>query len=144
MDAEQYLRSGLRGLLDVLQSSDVREVEIQEGELTVRLSRAVAGRESEGVAGDTAQKSVELLATEERFVVSPMVGTFYRAGEPGAPVLATEGSFVEDDTVVGIIEALGALTEVQAGLPGTITAVLATDGHAVEYGQTLFEVSSDG
>jgi acetyl-CoA carboxylase biotin carboxyl carrier protein len=73
-----------------------------------------------------------------------LVGTFYRAGKPGVPPLVTEGSQVEDDTVVGIIEALHELTDVEAGCRGIVSKVFATDGQPVEYGQPLFEVSQLG
>jgi acetyl-CoA carboxylase biotin carboxyl carrier protein len=77
-------------------------------------------------------------------VTAPLVGTFYSAANPGDPPYVGEGSVVEDHTVVGIIEALQVLTEVEAGCRGTVTAVLATDGQAVEYGQALFEVAPNG
>ena len=78
-------------------------------------------------------------------ITCPLVGTFYRAPKPGMPPLVTEDSPVEPDTVVGIVEALREqLTEIQAECTGRVVRVLATDGQPVEYGQVLFEVSTDG
>lgn len=74
-------------------------------------------------------------------ITSPLVGTFYRAGKPGAPPLVDEGTWVEEDTVVGIVEALHVLTEVEAQCRGRIASVKATDGMPVQYGQPLFEVA---
>jgi acetyl-CoA carboxylase biotin carboxyl carrier protein len=144
MDAEQYIRSDLRQLLAVLQSSDVRELELQEGDFSIRLRRSAVTSASDGEPVDVVEMVNEPSVVAPLFVVSPLVGTFYRAGEPGAAPLVEEGSYVEDDTVVGIIESLGALTEVRAGVRGVVTQVLATDGHAVEYGQPLFDLSLNG
>jgi acetyl-CoA carboxylase biotin carboxyl carrier protein len=77
-------------------------------------------------------------------VVAPIVGTFYRADPPDGEPLVAEGSRVEDDTVVAIIDALQVPTPVEAGCAGVVTRVMASDGEAVEYGQPLFEVALDG
>jgi acetyl-CoA carboxylase biotin carboxyl carrier protein len=144
-DAEQYLRHDLALLLDVLTGTDIREIEVQDGQLSVRLRRTVLAGELSTSHLDERTESPEA-ATEERstFITAPCVGTFYRAGDPTASPLAGEGSEVAVGAVVGIIEALGALTEVTAGEAGTVTRVLATDGHSVEYGQPLFELTLDG
>lgn len=143
-DLEDHLDKTLPAILDLLRGSDVRELEVQEGDFHVRLHRAVAesARWSE-YAGETSQDSS---APEQELVriTSPLVGTFYRAGKPGMPPLASEGTRVEEDTIVGIVEALQVLTEVAAGVSGAVTEVLATDGQPVEYGQTLFEVQIGG
>jgi len=74
-------------------------------------------------------------------VVSPLG---IESGRLGGSSLVGEGSHVEPDNVVGIIEALQVLTDVRSGVSGTVTRVLETDGHPVEYGQPLFEVTLDG
>lgn len=132
----------LSGLLDVLQGTDIRELEVKEGEVHVRLRRTLTPQ---------TQETRELPPGPELFpdppvlpVTAPLVGTFYRAGKPGMAPLVSEGSIVEDDTVVGIIEALQVLTEVEAGCRGEVVKVLATDGQPVEYGQRLFEVRTRG
>ena len=135
-----YITETLPRLLEVLQESDVRELELREGEVRVRLHR-VPAREAEALVealGET--EPLPPLESQIVEVTSPLVGTFYRAGKPGTPPLVEEGSQVHPDTVVGIIEALHVLTEVEAGCAGTVTKVLATDGQPVEYGQPLFEV----
>lgn len=138
------LWEGLPGLLDVLQASDVREIELRDGGLELRLHRAPPPD------GDTwtFETPVEMAAVEEPTpnltIASGLVGTFYRAGHPGSAPLVTEGSYVEDGTIVGIIEALSVLTEVEAGCTGIVTRVFATDGSPVEYGQPLFEVEPGG
>ncbi|MGH2448923.1 MAG: acetyl-CoA carboxylase biotin carboxyl carrier protein [Chloroflexota bacterium] len=126
----------LAGILEVLHTSDVRELVWQEGDVQVRLHRshAVPARMAHV---PTAEAPAE---PEPSDITSALVGTFYRAGKAGDPPLVSEGSQVKPDTVVGIIEALQVLTDVQAGCEGVIASALATDGQPVEYGQVLFQV----
>jgi acetyl-CoA carboxylase biotin carboxyl carrier protein len=142
MDVVSYLKTELAALLDVVWCTDVRELEIQQGEVSVRLHRSEISESSPAVPHS--EDSPALRSSLVHFVSAPLVGTFYRAGKPGMSPLVSEGSHVEQDTVVGIIEALQVLTDVSAGVVGTVTRVLETDGHPVEYGQSLFEVTVDG
>jgi acetyl-CoA carboxylase biotin carboxyl carrier protein len=73
-------------------------------------------------------------------VVSPLLGTFYRAPKPGAPPFVEVGSTVEEDTVVAIIEVMKLMNTVRAGVRGTVTEILARDGVLVEYGEVLLRV----
>ncbi|SDE29859.1 acetyl-CoA carboxylase biotin carboxyl carrier protein [Sporomusa acidovorans] len=73
-------------------------------------------------------------------ILSPTVGTFYAAPEPGAAPFITIGGKVEADTVVCILEAMKLFNDVSAGVTGEIVEVLAKDGDFVEYGQPLFLV----
>lgn len=143
-ELDGFLLDGLPDLLRVLRSSDVCELEVQGGDLRVRLHRSAVQR-VEGPA-EEAQEAEAPPPLEPRVVeiTAPLVGTFYRAHEPGMPPLVESGSHVADDTLVGIVEALQVLTEVPAGCRGTVTNVLATDGQPVGYGQALFEVTLDG
>lgn len=144
MDARAYLQNRLGDLLDVLSGTDVREIEVQDGALTVRLHRSSEGiTELTGVDAPTVEPAGSLEPVTI-FVVAPLVGTFYSAGKPGMSPLVSEGSRVEEDSVVGIIEALHVLTDVSAGVRGTVSRVLVSDGHPVEYGQPLIEVLVDG
>jgi acetyl-CoA carboxylase biotin carboxyl carrier protein len=138
-----YLAHELPRLLDVLRGTDVRDLELTEGEVYIRLHRSGSTtgakshmREVSDIDAQSAPGSAEITAS--------LVGTFYRAGQPGMAPLVEEGSFVEDDTVVGIIEALQVLTDVEAGCRGIVSLVMATDGQPVEYGQPLFKVTLSG
>ncbi|MBP8175739.1 MAG: acetyl-CoA carboxylase biotin carboxyl carrier protein, partial [Sphaerotilus sp.] len=71
-------------------------------------------------------------------VKSPMVGTFYRASNPGAKPLADVGTAVKKGQALCIIEAMKIMNEIESEFDGTITKVLAENGQAVEYGQPLF------
>jgi acetyl-CoA carboxylase biotin carboxyl carrier protein len=77
-------------------------------------------------------------------VASPLLGTFYRAPKPGAPPFVEVGVQVEEDTVVAIIEVMKLMNTVRAGVRGTVTDILVTDGQLAEYGQTLMRVRGAG
>ena len=79
-------------------------------------------------------------STPLRDIVSPMVGTFYRAGSPEAPPFADVGKTVTDETVVCIIEAMKVMNEIKAEVSGTIAEVVAENGKPVQFGQVLFRV----
>jgi len=73
-------------------------------------------------------------------IVSPMVGTFYRAPEPGAAPFVEVGSRVEPDTIVCIIEVMKLMTSMPAGCRGTVRAILVDDGEAIDHGQALIVI----
>lgn len=133
----------LPGLLEVLQASDVREIELRDGALELRVHRATAPDGEEWMlASPEDTLAVPTGSKPALTITSGLVGTFYRAEHPGSAPFVSEGSHIQDDTIVGIIEALTVLTEVEAGCTGTVTRVFATDGLPVEYGQPLFEVEA--
>jgi acetyl-CoA carboxylase biotin carboxyl carrier protein len=143
-DPLDFISGSLPSLLRLLRGTDVRELAIEEGDVRLKIRRSpeLNPEEVVVVGAELAEPLIEEPAAVE--VTAPLVGTFYRAEQPGAPPLVEEGSLVEPDTVVGIIEALHVLTEVEAGCSGTVTHVLATDGLAVQYGQPLFHVMPGG
>ncbi|HVW67362.1 MAG TPA: acetyl-CoA carboxylase biotin carboxyl carrier protein [Steroidobacteraceae bacterium] len=81
-------------------------------------------------------------ATHE--VRSPLLGTFYRAPKPGAAPFVEVGTVVEEDTVVAIIEVMKLMNTVRAGVRGTVTEVLVSDGVLVEFDQSLMRVRKSG
>lgn len=76
-----------------------------------------------------------------KYVLSPMVGTFYTSPSPDDPSFIKLGDKIEPHTVVCIIEAMKVMNEVKAGVSGTITEVLVTNGNPVEFGTKLFRIS---
>ncbi len=98
---------------------------------------APAGAPAAGGAAATpaepAQKSEPL-----RDIVSPMVGTFYRAGSPDSPAFADIGKAVTEDSVVCIIEAMKVMNEIKAETSGTIVEIVAENGKPVQFGLVLF------
>ncbi len=132
-------------LLDLLRGSDVRELDVSDGDLQMRLHRSSANGEDELLVLESGEPEEGSVSEPPVVTInSSLVGTFYRAEQPGSAPLVADGSSVQTDTIVGIIEALTVLTEVEAGFDGTIIRVLATDGQPVEYGQPLFEVAPRG
>ena len=75
-----------------------------------------------------------------RDIVSPMVGTFYRAASPESPVFAEIGKSVSEESVVCIIEAMKVMNEIKAEISGEIVEVVAENGKPVQFGQVLFRV----
>jgi acetyl-CoA carboxylase biotin carboxyl carrier protein len=77
-------------------------------------------------------------------VKSPMVGTFYRAPEPGAPTYVSEGARIEKGQILCIIEAMKIMNEIESEYAGVIREIVVDDAHPVEYGQVLFRVDPNG
>ena len=77
---------------------------------------------------------------EGKFVISPVVGTFYNSLDPKAPPCVCLGDVIEEDTVVGIVEAMKVMNEVKAGIKGVIAEILVENGHPVEYGTKIFRL----
>jgi acetyl-CoA carboxylase biotin carboxyl carrier protein len=77
-------------------------------------------------------------------VKSPMVGTFYRAPEPGAQPYVTEGSRIEKGQILCIIEAMKIMNEIESEFSGIVREVPVEDAHPVEYGQVLFRIDPNG
>jgi len=93
---------------------------------------------STAVEPSPAPKPIESAPLKE--IVSPMVGTFYRAASPDAPAFVELGKAVTEDTVVCIIEAMKVMNEIKAETSGVIAEVLAENGRPVQFGQALFRV----
>jgi acetyl-CoA carboxylase biotin carboxyl carrier protein len=90
-------------------------------------------------AAQSAPAAIEAKA-DYKEIVSPMVGTFYRAPSPDSAPYVKEGQEVLEETVVCIIEAMKVMNEIKAEVRGAITEVLVENGTAVQYGQPLFRV----
>ena len=89
-------------------------------------------------AGGAAPAAAETSSLKD--IVSPMVGTFYRAASPDASPFADVGTSVNEDTVVCIIEAMKVMNEIKAEISGVIAEVVAENGKPVQFGQALFRV----
>lgn len=94
-----------------------------------------------GPAGEPARRGVPLAYPEGAILIkSPMVGTFYRAPEPGAKPFVEVGSQVESNTVTCIIEVMKLMNSISAGHDGMITHILVEDAEPVQYGQVLMVI----
>lgn len=138
-------------LIVLMNENDLSEIEIQEKNIKIRLKKSGAEIERSTalvptITKDTGiqdDKEMKLLGQKEdiesySIITSPMVGTFYRTGSPGAEPYVKIGDKVDQDTVVCIIEAMKIMNEVKAGIGGKIIEILVKDGEAVEFSQPLF------
>ena len=144
----------LKTLIDLVQQSDIAELEITEGEEKVRISRFGGASAPVMIAHSAPQQMVHLPAAdpvdaapaaeappaepEGHVVKSPMVGTFYRSSAPGSKPFVEVGSPIKSGETVCIIEAMKLLNEIEADSDGVIKAILVENGQPVEYGQPLF------
>ncbi|MEO5701083.1 MAG: acetyl-CoA carboxylase biotin carboxyl carrier protein [Casimicrobiaceae bacterium] len=137
----------LKTLIELVESSGIGELEIQEGEERVRITRATPPPPSTvmvqapGAAAPlVAVAPVELPAPvvpQGHVVKSPMVGTFYRAATPGAKPFVDVGDTVQVGDTLCIIEAMKLMNEIEADASGTVKEILAENGQPVEFGQPL-------
>ncbi|HED34779.1 MAG TPA: acetyl-CoA carboxylase biotin carboxyl carrier protein [Gammaproteobacteria bacterium] len=143
----------IKKLIELLDESGIAEIEIREGEESVRISRqhaAVAAVAPQQIiaapaaapapmpAADTAEVPAADAEIPGHKITSPMVGTFYRSASPGAPAFTDIGQSVSEGDTLCIIEAMKILNQIEADKSGTVKAILVDDGQPVEFGQPLF------
>lgn len=155
----------VKKLIELLEESGIAELEISEGEESVRISRyppggavqhysvapaipapaaaaaaAAAPPATPGLAAKAAAAAPETEIPGHK-VVSPMVGTFYEGPAPGADPFVKVGSEVKAGDTLCIIEAMKMMNQIEADHAGKVVAVLATNGDPVEFGQPLFVIA---
>ena len=142
----------IKKLIEMLEESDVSEIEIHEGEDSLRISRlsAPAGSFSPLMMATTpsiaATPTPPVVVAEvppeppKHTVNSPMVGTFYRAPTPGAKPFVEVGQHVGVGDTLCIIEAMKILNQIESDRAGTVTKILVENGEPVEYNQPLFVI----
>ena len=159
----------VKKLIELLESSGVDEIEIHEGEESVRVTRRrdppaapvhhyhaapaaaplpAAYPPAGGPAPDAAAASGAEAEAEDRLppgyvVTSPMVGTFYQASSPGSKPFVSVGQRVVPGDTLCIIEAMKVLNQIESEVAGEVKAVVAENGHPVEYGEPLFVIDTD-
>lgn len=126
----------IREISGLMKELGLAEVEIEDGKRRVVLKRQSL------ISNPTVGSPAESKITGENLGVikSPMPGTFYRALKPDSEPFVEAGSEVTPQTPVCIIDAMKVLNEIKAGTTGTIVEILAKNGQAIEFGQTLFKV----
>ena len=151
----------VKKLIELLEESNIGEIEIKEGEESVRISRhgnqpaapvtyaapalvgpapvaAPAAMPAEGAPEAAASVAT---AAANNAVLSPMVGTFYRAPSPDAEFFVEVGQTVRVGDVLCIVEAMKMMNQIEADRAGTVTAIHVENGEAVEFGQPLISIS---
>jgi acetyl-CoA carboxylase biotin carboxyl carrier protein len=144
----------LKTLIELVESSGIGELEVQEGEERVRITRAQTATSTAPAPAAaiyamspplaapasppaSAEAPAPVIEPEGHFVKSPMVGTFYRAASPGAKPFVEVGDSVQAGDTLCIIEAMKLMNEIEADKAGVVKQILAENGQPVEYGQSL-------
>ncbi len=141
----------IKKLIEMLQASDLREIEVKEGEESVRIARGgIVSPTEEYVISNQATQAIKT-TTEEihiddsnasgNHIKSPIVGTFYRKPAPDKPPFVEVGDHVEKGQVVCIVEAMKMMNEIKSDFSGIIKSINVEDGTPVEFDQNLITVS---
>ena len=142
----------VKKLIELLEESNINEIEIKEGEESVRISRggsivaapaAPAPVAAAPAAAPAPAPAVETApaAPTGHTVNSPMVGTFYRSPAPSAPAFIEVGKTVKAGDVICIVEAMKMMNQIEADKSGVIEAILVEDGQPVEFDQPLVVIA---
>ncbi|HLR13478.1 MAG TPA: acetyl-CoA carboxylase biotin carboxyl carrier protein [Burkholderiaceae bacterium] len=141
----------LKKLIDLVSESDISELEISEGDDHVRIAKSAPATQTVAYVPDAVPAAVPAAvapapepaappAMTGHVVKAPMVGTFYRAPNPGASPFVDVGQKVREGDPLCIIEAMKLLNEIEADKAGTVTEILVENGEPVEFGQPLFVI----
>jgi acetyl-CoA carboxylase biotin carboxyl carrier protein len=143
----------IKALIDLMKKHDLSVFEIEKEGFRLKLQRGasvpqatvavsaaptVPPKAAPGAEPPPVGKPIESVPMKE--IVSPMVGTFYRAASPDTPSFVEVGKPITEETVVCIIEAMKVMNEIKAETSGVIAEVLAENGKPVQFGQALFKV----
>ena len=150
----------IKSLVEIIEQSSVSEIELTQGEESVRISRASAAQPvmvtapaaalqaaAPAAAADPAPAAApaeapaagdEANVPDEKLIKSPMVGTFYRSSAPDQKPFVEEGQSISKGDPLCIVEAMKMMNQITADKAGTIKKVLVSNGDIVEYDQPLF------
>ncbi|WP_447043995.1 acetyl-CoA carboxylase biotin carboxyl carrier protein [Vreelandella sp. H-I2] len=150
----------VKKLIELLEESNISEIEIQEGEESVRISRHPNGASwqpqpmphyaqqpsyapSAGapVVSSTTEAEPQGASYRGEAVNSPMVGTFYRSPAPGAKSFVEVGDSVKQGDTICIIEAMKMMNQIEADRDGVVEAILVEDGEPVEFDQPMIVIA---
>jgi acetyl-CoA carboxylase biotin carboxyl carrier protein len=141
----------VKKLIELLESSGIAEIEISEGEESVRISRyvqpgppvaqSIVAAPAPGIAPEAAADSARApTPSTGHEVTAPMVGTFYASPSPGAKPFVEIGSNVAAGDTLCIIEAMKMMNQIETDVGGKVVSILAENGNPVEFGQLLFVI----
>jgi acetyl-CoA carboxylase biotin carboxyl carrier protein len=144
----------VKKLIELLEESGIAELEISEGEESVRISRhpRMAGVQNQMPVGVPVTQAAPVAApatpataagehkprNDDYTVTSPMVGTYYSAASPGSKPFVEIGTEIKVGQILCIIEAMKMMNQIESDKAGRVTAILAKNGEPVEFGQPLF------
>lgn len=145
----------VKKLIELLEESNIDELEIKEGEESVRITRNAGGVATQVVAAPApiaapvaaapaAAPAADAPAAEPAInghvVKSPMVGTFYRSPSPGSPSFVEVGQHVKAGDVLCIVEAMKMMNQIEADKSGVVEAILVEDGQPLEFDQPMITI----
>jgi acetyl-CoA carboxylase biotin carboxyl carrier protein len=146
----------IKAVIDLMKKNDLSVFEMEKDGFRLKLQKGAGDQTvytsapapappqpSAIAAGGTAAGAAPAPAAPSsplKDIVSPMVGTFYRAGSPDTPAFVDVGKEVSEETVVCIIEAMKVMNEIKAETKGVIAEIVAENGKPVQFGQALFRV----
>ena len=134
----------IKKLIHMLEQSDLNEIEVSQGEESVRISKGNSNDISTSISNadqsqaatnqDPIESNTEIIGN---IIKSPIVGTFYRKPSPEKPPFVNIGDTVSEGDVVCIVEAMKMMNEIKSEYSGKIISILPSDGQPVEFDQTL-------
>lgn len=144
----------VKKLIELLEESNIAEIEIQEGEESVRISRNMSGAAVQyapmpmaaapapvaSAAAPAAESAPAAAGVSGHAVKSPMVGTFYSCPAPGAKSFVAAGQQVKKGDTICIVEAMKMMNQIEADKDGTVGEILVEDGQPVEFDQPLVTI----
>jgi len=149
----------VKKLIELLDESGIAEIEITEGEESVRISRysssapapapapvaaPIAAPAGPAPVAAVAPAPAAELEEEGHAVKAPMVGTYYSAASPGSPPFVQVGDRINEGDTLCIVEAMKMMNQIEAEVSGTIKSIRVQNGDPVEYGQILFVIDQRG
>ena len=140
----------IKKLIEMLQESDLKEIEVSQGDESVRIlrDRSVQANGNNIIqqpevfsAEPLIQQKIETSKTEGNVITSPIVGTFYRKPSPDKDPFIRVGDTVEKGDVLCIIEAMKMMNEIKSDFSGKVISIDLEDGQPVEYGQSIITIN---
>ncbi len=138
----------IKKLIEMLQESDLNEIEVKEGEESVRINRKKGDVEIPQQTVAPRVQSKEIVENVDKpeenlsFIQSPMVGTFYRSPAPGKPPFVEIGQRVKKGDTVCIIEAMKMMNQVKSEFDGKIVDIKVENGQPVEFNESLVSIET--
>ena len=140
----------IKKLIEMLQDSDLKEIEVSQGDESVRISRdnksqayvePVIQKQVVHEANVASEKEVQQEEIKGNQITSPIVGTFYRKPSPDKDPFIKVGDVVQEGDVLCIIEAMKMMNEIKSDFSGKIVSIDVEDGQPVEYGQHIITIN---
>ena len=140
----------IKKLIEMLQDSDLKEIEVSQGDESVRISRdnksqayvePVIQKQVVHEANVASEKEVQQEEIKGNQITSPIVGTFYRKPSPDKDPFIKVGDLVQEGDVLCIIEAMKMMNEIKSDFSGKVVSINVEDGQPVEYGQHIITIN---